>query len=118
MDTTFRNEAEQEAGRTPLRDRAGVAGSGSGERLRLVDMTPDRQALKAMEDADRHAEACRQDWVRVCKAITDTATLVQAGLNYAAAANEAHLAREAYSDLVMDAMETERMRERIAELAI
>lgn len=78
----------------------------------------DRQALHFLEAAQKHAEACRQDWKRTLQEVPEPRVVVQAAINYAEAANAEAEAREKYEALVMEAIETERLRERLEELAV
>lgn len=94
------------------------------QNIQIVEMTEGRAVWKACEAAAAHAEACRQDWLKALNTRGEgliwgkQVIIAQAAMNFAEAANAAHLARERWDDLVMEQLETERLREKLAELAV
>ena len=85
--------------------------------IRIIDMTPDRQALHDLEAAEREAERARGAW-HFARQYMDSIAATECALGYARACDDVAELRERYETLVMDAVETERLREKLEELAL
>ena len=81
-----------------------------------VFVSVDRQALHDLESAQRDAERLRQQY-RAARAVPGL-SYVPLALLYAQAADNCETLRQAYEDAVIESVETERLRERLAEVSV